>query len=151
MQPEQVRTETVRDKDAGGATVELPRRALIWGAAGLAILAGGCAGGGIDPDTIEYHNQPSADSKSLIYKVSGSANRAQVTYTTKSFGIEQRTVKLPWRKEVAANPDAYAGMTVAAQNRGTSGSVTCEMLHNGKRIARNKSSGAFAVVSCTAS
>lgn len=87
------------------------------------------------------------DLHKVTYKVSGSANRAMMTYTTPS-GVEQATKPLPWQKSLKAEPGTF--VSVSAQNEGASGKVTCVIVVDGETVKRASSSGAYAVVSCDA-
>jgi hypothetical protein len=60
----------------------------------------------------------------------------------------QETVALPWSTKVSAG-GAFNVVTVLAQRQsGSSGSITCEIIHNGRIVKKATSSGPYAI--CTA-
>lgn len=89
-----------------------------------------------------------AGTHQIVYKVAGSASKAMVTYSTPSGQEQQNGARLPWRRSFKAKD--FSVLSVTAQNSG-SGTITCEIDVDGKRVKASKSSGAYAVVSCDAS
>jgi len=81
----------------------------------------------------------------VTYQVTGSAQRASVTYWTAD-GMEQRTVDLPWKRTFKAQEHQIIG--VVAQNESDSGSIKCEILVNGKVTKTATSTGAYSLVTC---
>ncbi|GAA4705990.1 hypothetical protein GCM10023215_52580 [Pseudonocardia yuanmonensis] len=61
--------------------------------------------------------------------------------------------KLPWSKDLTFKDDvtAFSGLSLVAQNGGTSGDITCKILVDGKEVASSTSSGAYAVITCNGS
>lgn len=84
----------------------------------------------------------------IVYKVGGTATKALITYVTPSGQEQQNGAPVPWRKAFKAKD--FSVLTVSAQNKG-SGTVTCEIDVDGKAKKKSTSSGAYAVVTCTAS
>jgi hypothetical protein len=64
-------------------------------------------------------------------------------------GTSQQTVTLPWSVHVDVDGGFDVVTIVAQRNSGSSGSITCEVIHSGRVVERNVSSGPYAV--CTAS
>jgi hypothetical protein len=83
----------------------------------------------------------------VTYKVSGSATRALITYATPGGQAQQNGAAVPWRKAFTAKD--YTVLTVSAQNKG-GGTIRCEIDVDGKAKNKQSSSGAYAVVTCTA-
>lgn len=54
---------------------------------------------------------------------------------------------LPWRKEVTSDDEVLVAV-VSAQSKG-SGEITCRITADGAEGTPNKSSGEFAVVTCS--
>lgn len=85
------------------------------------------------------------------YVLFGSASTATITYTTPS-GMGQRDIQVP----SAAGPRISVKMhhgdfaDFSAQNGGSSGTLTCEILAAGHRISRVTSAGAYAITDCSA-
>lgn len=88
----------------------------------------------------------------VTYQVTGPAKASNVTYTKEGFQMEQvSSAKLPWSKDLTFKDDvsAFSGLSLVAQNGGTSGDITCKILVDGKEVASSTSSGAYAVVTCS--
>lgn len=84
----------------------------------------------------------------IVYRIGGTATKAMVTYSTPSGQEQQNGASVPWRRSMKAKD--FSVLSVTAQNGG-SGTITCEIDVDGKRVKASKSSGAYAVVSCDAS
>lgn len=87
----------------------------------------------------------------VTYEVTGPA-KASVTYMTEGFQTAQvQDAKLPFRKDIQFTNDVgkFSGLSLVAQNSGAKGDITCRILLDGKEVASNTSSGAYAVVTCT--
>jgi hypothetical protein len=88
-----------------------------------------------------------AGGHTVVYKVYGSATAGSITYGTPS-GQEQRNgVRLPWTKKLKV--DQFDVLVITAQNGG-SGVIHCSISVDGKAVKRARSSGAYAVVTCSA-
>lgn len=83
----------------------------------------------------------------IAYKISGSASSAMMTYTTPS-GQEQTTKSIPWHKSFEAKDGEL--LSISAQNKGESGTVTCQIAVDGRIVKKATSSGAYAIASCDA-
>jgi len=80
----------------------------------------------------------------ITYKVSGTATKALVTYIAAKGGVEQiDNQALPWEKMILA--PRGTGVSLSAQNKGDSGSVTVEIYVNDKPWKTATSTGAYAV------
>ena len=75
---------------------------------------------------------------------------ALVTWGTIS-GSSQVTVGLPWSTKVSVDFTFDVVTVVAQRQSGGSGSITCEVIHDGRVVERKTSSGAYAVCTATAS
>ncbi len=84
--------------------------------------------------------------KTVVLEVTGPA-QADVTYGTGSDQSQDNGATLPWRKELTSK-DAVLVAVVTAQNKG-SGEIACKITVDGKVVKENKSSGEFAVVTCS--
>ena len=91
----------------------------------------------------------------LVYEVGGTARFANVTYATPS-GTSQTFIEVPMRNTAGDLGVTFRGRGiphfayVSAQNDGETGTIACKITLNGVTIAENTSSGAYAVVSCSA-
>jgi hypothetical protein len=91
--------------------------------------------------------KPKSDTRLITYRVGGSADSADVTYSTASGQEQQQGARLPWTKSFKVKRDAFTMVDISAQNQG-SGTVTCEIDVDGVKVKAAKSSGQYAVVSC---
>lgn len=139
----------------------------ILAAAGLAVLAlalAGCkavdsadpniatppAGGGSAPASAHAKAaKPKvlSTTRTITYRVGGSASSGSITYSTPSGQEQQNGVDLPWKKTLKVRKGDFAMLDVTVQNGG-SGTVTCEIDVDGQKVKAGKSSGAYAIVSC---
>jgi hypothetical protein len=83
----------------------------------------------------------------ITYRIGGTASRALITYSTPSGQEQQNGAHVPWKHSMKAKD--FTMLSVNAQNSG-SGTITCEIDVDGKKVKASKSSGAYAVVSCDA-
>lgn len=84
----------------------------------------------------------------ITYKVGGTATKALITYTIPSGQEQQNGARVPWKRSFKAKD--YSVLSLSAQNKGT-GTISCEIDVDGKVKKKSTSSGAYAVVTCTAS
>jgi hypothetical protein len=83
----------------------------------------------------------------VTYRVKGSAGAAHLTYRNAEGGTVQTSVRLPW--EVTFDAKGGTFLSVSAQNQGTSGSVTCEIMLDGESRTTSTSSGAYVIAECS--
>lgn len=84
----------------------------------------------------------------VIYRIGGTARSVDLTYTNAGGGTEQQNDKsVPWNNSFAAHGGQF--LYVSAQNQGENGDVTCEIVLNGVVVKSSKSSGAYAIASCS--
>jgi hypothetical protein len=115
---------------------------IVVGCGGLWLLGDG---GRSTPST-----NRSATDFSVTYKISGTARSASLTYTNASGGIEQKeAVRLPWEQSFSARSGQF--VSISAQNQGSSGTVTCEILLNGVVVKQSTSTGAYTIAACNGS
>jgi hypothetical protein len=83
----------------------------------------------------------------VTYRVKGTAGSAVLTYRNARGGTEQSNARLPWELSFDAKGGLF--LYVSAQNEGTSGSVTCEILLDGETRTSSTSSGAYVIAECS--
>jgi hypothetical protein len=82
------------------------------------------------------------------YKITGSANSVDVTYTNRDGGTSQESnVGVPWTKSF--NIDCEEFLYISAQNQGSSGSVTARINVDGKKYKESTSTGAYVIASAS--
>jgi hypothetical protein len=84
----------------------------------------------------------------IVFDVAGPAEGADITYGVGADQSQDNGAKLPWRKETGSN-ETLIITALVAQSKGTA-EITCTITVDGKVKKTNKSSGQFAVVSCSA-
>lgn len=91
----------------------------------------------------------SGSTATVTYEILGSGKASTVSYSSDGAGsISQDTgAALPWRKEITVDR-GFAIVNVTAQNART-GELTCRITVDGQVVKEAKSSGQYAVVSCT--
>jgi|SRR3990172_6512500 len=85
----------------------------------------------------------------VIYKVTGTASRASLTYENAQGGTEQTVVSIPWQESMIVDSGDF--LYLSAQNEGESGSVTCEIWVDGVKWKESTSRGAYVIASCSGS
>lgn len=87
----------------------------------------------------------------VVYRVTGSAKSASMTYENMQGGTEQGDYMLPFTKTLRFIGNVPNGtfLYISAQNDGETGTVTCEILVNGTVQKTSTSSGAYVI--CDAS
>jgi hypothetical protein len=83
----------------------------------------------------------------VSYRVSGSAERVDLTYRDAQGGTQQTSAPLPWQHTFDARGGSF--LYVSAQNKQNWGSVTCEILIDGETRTNSTSSGAFVIAECS--
>jgi len=101
-------------------------------------------GGGDTPSSTS-----SGTTYKVIYKITGTASRASLTYNNEQGGTEQTEVAIPWEKQFTVKRGEF--LYISAQNEGETGSVTCEIWVDGKKWKSSTSSGAYVIASCDGS
>lgn len=91
--------------------------------------------------------KPPSTTRTVTYKISGSATKALVTYSTPSGQEQQNGARVPWHKTFKVKKGSFDVLVVSAQNQG-GGTITCEIDVDGKKVKAAKSSGAYAIASC---
>lgn len=96
---------------------------------------------------------PGGGSKTVVYKIGGTAKRADMTFTTSSDGgniTQENGRRVPWSKSFKVKGSFLEVYSLSAQNKG-SGKITCSVSVDGKRVAANTATGQYAIVTCDAS
>lgn len=90
-----------------------------------------------------------AESRTVLYEVTGSGEALNVTYTTDGLASteQQQNAKLPFSKEITLPSEAFQIFSVSAQNAG-SGTISCRITVDGKVIKEASSNGQYSVVMC---
>lgn len=128
----------------------LRNRALIATLALAATTAIACSAGGKDtagPGAQGGDTGAKDASKKIVMEVTGPKG-ADITYGVGGDQSQDNGAKLPWKKEITSK-EAITIVSVVAQSKGT-GDIACKVTIDGKMVKENKSSGQFAVVTCTA-
>jgi hypothetical protein len=102
--------------------------------------AGGIGGGG---------------SVNVVYRVTGSATGASITFTDGSGNIQQQTgVDVPLTRksggdglQISTHHGAF--VSILAQNAGASGDLSCSITADGVLINSGHASGAYAITTCS--
>jgi hypothetical protein len=130
------------------------KRVWFWLLIAVVVLFGGCtailAGGTAAVDHAAHIQH------TVIYSVTGSGQANDITYATVQEGNGQNgeaqvtNVNLPWTKTITASGllTVFDVSATVGQNGGT---VTCTITEDGKQIATNTASGAFASADCNSS
>lgn len=95
---------------------------------------------------------PSAPAE-VIYRIGGAkyADRveASLTYRNATGGTEQKNVTVPWETSFTALPGQF--LYLSAQNTGSRGAVTCDILVNGQSIQSARAEGGYKIATCSGS
>ena len=129
------------------------KRVWFWLLVVVALGFGGCvaliAGGTAAVNHAAHVNH------TIVYSVTGSGQANDITYATLQEGNGQNgtaqvtNVNLPWTKTITAS-GLFTVFDVTATVGSNGGSLTCTITEDGKQIATNSASGAFASADCTA-
>lgn len=113
------------------------------------------SGSSEDTGSTETQPEPAANPDEGTFKIivkSTGSNQASVTYVrpdSDSMAMSQDTAaNLPWTKKFKNVEDLPMGWNMNAQQDG-GGTLTCIIEHNGEVIAKNKSKGDYAMVTCS--
>lgn len=90
---------------------------------------------------------PSSTTYRVEYQVQGTARGASLTYQNAGGSSEQRDVAVPWDMDFVATPGQF--LYVSAQNKGETGTITCNILLNGVVVKTSTSQGAYKIASCS--
>lgn len=114
----------------------------------LSILVVVCIVGGLGNVGRSRPSVPAASSTVRVdYVITGTADRASLTYTNASGGTEQKDVILPWEDRLEVRRGAF--VYISAQNKGERGSVTCKILVDLTTYKESTSEGAYKIASCS--
>ena len=90
-----------------------------------------------------------AGEHSVIYRVTGTASKAQISYTDPSSNqIVKRSVRLPWEVELFFEPGAE--LAILARTTGRRGTLACEIWFDGDKLSESSSSGGSTTAHCLA-
>ena len=87
----------------------------------------------------------------VTYTVTGTAKTADMTYSNGLSTSQENDRRVPWTKHLTVKDDSLPTYNLIAQNKGAHGRINCSITVNGKQIAHNTSTGAYAVATCDAS
>ena len=128
------------------------KRVWFWLLVAVVVLFGGCAalitGAGVAV------NHAAHVTHTIVYSVTGTGQANDITYSTFQEGAGQNgtaqvtNVNLPWSKTTSAS-GLITVFSVNASVGSGGGSVTCSITEDGKQVATNTASGAFASADCT--
>lgn len=117
-----------------------------------ALTAIACSSAGEDtagPGAQGADTEKASTGKKIVMEVTASkSKKASVTYGLNADQSQDNEAKLPWKKELSS-AEALTIVSLVAQNSG-SGDISCKISVDGKVVKENKSSGQYAVVTCSA-
>lgn len=132
------------------------RNVLIAIAVVFVLLVGGCfavvglAAKGVD-DAVDSAVEQSKTAHEVTYRVAGTATSASVTYTDDSSSSTQdEIVDLPFEKTVTIEGSFFNFYSISASGEGE-GSVTCEIVVDGKTVDTQDSGADFGFTICSGS
>ncbi|MEO3930929.1 MmpS family transport accessory protein [Micromonosporaceae bacterium B7E4] len=113
-----------------------------------AVSALACGMGSTDTAGPGAQGEPAAqaDGKKIVLEVTG-AKSADITYGVGADQSQDQGVKVPWKKEMTSK-ESFLIVSLVAQNKGR-GTIACKITIDGKVAKENKSTGEYAVVTCT--
>lgn len=123
----------------------------------LALISSGCSSTAAPAASVAPFSSAPSSARVLtaVYYVEGTADGADITYSTAT-GIQQQSrAAIPLQMTDGTFGIQMKGaqvprtLTISAQNTGAKGTVTCSIRLNGEKVAENTSSGAYAIASCT--
>lgn len=92
---------------------------------------------------------PLTGSGTVLYRVTGTATRADLTFASSGGGTSQQSnVALPWTTSIAAHDGDF--LYISAQNDGQTGCVHVEILSGSKTLNDAQSCGAFVIATASA-
>lgn len=86
----------------------------------------------------------------IIYKISGSVGRADVTYENASGNTEQRTVPVPWTESMVVPAGQFVYISAQSISGGTK-TIGCEIKSDGDVIEEAESRGEYVIATCSGS
>lgn len=125
---------------------------VVVGVAIVAIAASAGSGSTPNTSTAPAANQmDTGGSHTVVYTVGGSASQVDVTFSNDGTGgsSQENGVSVPWTKTLTIPDDVINSYSLMPQNQGKTGTVSCEITVDGKVVARQQSSGAYALVTCS--
>ena len=102
------------------------------------------------------YRAPTSSTAEVTYRVTGTTKKASLTYNNAQNGTDQTDVERfgtnslnsqPWTKTFTLRAGAFAYL--AAQNGQSSGSITAEILINGRLLKSSTSKGQYVIASCS--
>lgn len=103
----------------------------------LIVAAAGCSG-----------KNPITGSGTVIYRVTGTAARADLTYENASGGTSQTAnATLPWTYNRPSKTGDF--LYISAQNAGSTGCVTVEIVSGNNTLEHSTSCGAFVIATAS--
>ena len=89
----------------------------------------------------------SGGTKTIVMEVAGPA-QADITYGIGTDQSQELGKVLPWKKTTTSSADPLI-VVLSAQSKAEAGEITCKLTIGGKIVKENKSTGQFAVVTCS--
>jgi hypothetical protein len=115
--------------------------------AAAVVLAAGCGSASQLQATPEATPLPvDTYPETVIYRVYGDAYLADITMQVPTGTRQVANIELPAEETWLMPSGAF--VYVSAQNNDESGSITCEIVVDGKVISRNTSEGGYTIASC---
>jgi Mycobacterium membrane protein len=122
-------------------------RTLATAAVLAAVLTTGCATPSRAPATPVPSPSPgTVFPVTVIYRVYGDAYLADLTMETPSGTRQVSGVELPAEETWLMRPGTF--VYVSAQSQDEVGSITCEIVVDGRVVSRTTSEGAYVIASC---
>lgn len=121
-------------------------RPIDWIALIFLVAVGGCVVNGIINGGSNPGGGPLTGKHQIVYRISGTARSASITYYNAQGGTEQQDISVPW--EIKFDMDYYDFATISAQKDGEGGTITCEIFDNGRQWLTSTSSAAYGIASC---
>jgi hypothetical protein len=95
------------------------------------------------------YSPPKVKTYTITYKITGTANKASVTYNNKTGDTEQKDITIiPWKYEFTTTEESPF-LYISAQNDGETGTIKCEILADGVSLSKAESSGAYKISTCS--
>ncbi len=86
---------------------------------------------------------PVDDTRTVVYRIDGTASRASLTMRNETGGTEQGTHLVPWDDTFTVAPGQF--VYLSAQNEGDHGTITCTITSDGQVVQTAESSGAYVI------
>jgi hypothetical protein len=108
------------------------------------VLTVGCNAGGTGSDS------GSGSGKQITFEVTGTGTtKADVTYALGTDQTQENGVTVPWTKTLTSKSDTDIPVVTAQSSDEGGKEIACKVSVGGKVVKENKSTGEFAVVTCT--